>query len=133
MPQCKPKPRSHDGQKCRHDKHAMVQDKKRAYLTLAQSTSNNTPAMRDATLGVARSRENGSWESAVKRFMWEDARSTRSHDFVTILLFLVRSFASANPHLLTGSLSSVSAPPAKLESAKTPDEDFSSAERIVNP
>lgn len=89
--------------------------------------------MRDATLGVARSRENGSWESAVKRFVWEDARSTRSHDFVTILLFLVRSFASANPNLLTGSLSSVSAPPAKLESAKTPDEDFSSAERIVNP
>lgn len=69
----------------------------------------------------------------MKRFVWEDARSTRSHDFVTILLFLVPSFSSANPHLLTGSLSSVSAPPAKLESAKTPDEDFSSAERIVNP
>ncbi|QLI68418.1 uncharacterized protein G6M90_00g044780 [Metarhizium brunneum] len=76
--------------------------------------------MRDATLGVARSRENGSWESAVKRFVWEDARSTRSHDFVTVLLFLsVKCFGSSRQ---------------AGESAKMlPDEDFSSAARIANP
>lgn len=60
----------------------------------------------------------------MKRFVWEDARSTRSHDFVTVLLFLVRFFCICESPFADGqSVKCFGSSRQAGQSAKMPDED----------